>query len=133
MADETSGLSRLGLAEVVELLRGDGAAAELRNQRLLDALEHRVMGAISDVRSDLTRYEQAHGAEHQAIRTTSEVAHQRFDSFIAGASLDAARRDGALGITRLIIDTFGRNWKAIAALAAGVAAASGHVQISIGA
>ena len=43
-----------------------------------------------------------------------------------------ARRDGALGMTRLVIDTFGKNWKAIVALAGAILAASGNVHVSLG-
>lgn len=132
MGDEPSNGSKLGLPDVVELLRGDNAAAELRSGRALDALEHRVMAAISDIRDDLIDYRQAHGSEHVAQRTSSEVAHQRFDAYMNAAQIDAARKDGALGVMRLIIDTVGRNWKAIVAIAGAILAASGNVRISIG-
>lgn len=122
----------LGLGDVVDLLRDDGAAAELRSQRLLEALEGRVMAAIVTLRSDMDKGWATHGADHLAQRTESELAHKRFDSYVAGATLDAARRDGALGMVRLVIDTFGRNWKAIAAGAGLVLAATGGVHISIG-
>lgn len=132
MAGDEGNGARLGLREVLDLLRDDGAAAERRTQRLVDAMEGRVMEAISEVRGDLVRYEAVHGGEHVAQRTSSELAHQRFDAFIASSTLEAARRDGALGMTRLILDTFGRNWKAIAAAAAAILAATGGVRISIG-
>ncbi len=123
----------LGLRDVVELLRDDAAAAELRGKKGLDELEVRLMAAIGGVRSDLGKYIETHAGDHTAIKTTSEVAHARYDAFIAANAIDQARRDGALGTIRYMLDLLGRNWKAIAALAAGIAAATGNVRIVIGA
>lgn len=133
MADDLpSRTVALGLPDVVDLLRDDAAAAELRQQRNLDAMELRVMGAIGAVRADLTSYEAAHGKEHAAQRFESESAHKRFDDFIGKAEIAKAHADGALGVVRYVADLLGRNWKAIAAVAGVVLAATGNVHVSIG-
>lgn len=122
----------LGLADVVDLLRDDAAAAELRAQRNLEAMELRVMTAINAARADLTTYETAHGKEHVAQRVESEEVHKRFDAFIASSTIAQAHRDGTLGVVRFMLELLGRNWKALAALAAGIAAASGNLRVVIG-
>lgn len=122
----------LGLADVVDLLREDAAAAELRQQRNLDAMELRVMTAINGTRADLTNYEAAHGREHVAQRVESETAHKTFDDFMEKASIAKAHQDGALGVVRYLTDLLGRNWKAIASIAAGAALVTGNVRIVIG-
>lgn len=134
MADEPSGGPGpgLGLRDVLDMLRDDAAAAESRGQRLLDDMERRVMSAIGDARSDLGKYIAAHDGDHLAMRTSSEVAHSRYDTFIAANAIDQARRDGALGIVRYVADLLGRNWKALAAGAVAIAAATGSLRITIG-
>lgn len=133
MTDEPSSrVAVLGLADVVDLLREDAASAELRQQRNLDAMELRVMTAINATRADLTSYEASHGKEHVAQRVESEQAHKRFDDFMHTASIAQAHRDGTLGVVRFLIELLGRNWKAIAAGALALLAASGNIRVVIG-
>lgn len=120
---------------IAELLADYGES----EQTARDAMEARLMAAIARVestvagtRTDLNNYERAHGDEHAAIRKTSDEAHARFDTFIRGTEIAAARQDGALGVLRFVADLAGRNWKAIAAVATGVAALTGAVHISLG-
>lgn len=135
MADDPIGgpASGLSFRDVVDMVRDDAAAAELRATKALEAMEARVMGAIGGVRGDLGKYIETHAGDHVAMRTTTEVAHNRYDAFISANAIDNARRDGALGIVRYVVDLLGRNWKALAATALGIAAATGSLHISIGA
>lgn len=122
----------LGLRDVVDMLRDDAAGAELRGQQALNALESRVMAAIGGVDGKLGKYIEVHAGDHLAMKTTQEVANARFDAFIASNQLEQARRDGALGVVRYLVELFGRNWKAMLPLAGAVAALTGAVHISIG-
>jgi len=122
----------LGLRDVVDMLRDDAAGAELRSGQALSALEGRVMAAISGVDGKLGKYIETHAGDHLAIKTTEEVSHARYDAFIAANALDQARRDGALGVVRYVVELFGRNWKALLPLAGAVAAVTGAVHVSIG-
>jgi hypothetical protein len=61
--------SRLSLGDVVDLLRDDAAAAELRGQRGRDELEGRLMAAIRQVSGQLDRYIEVHAGDHRASRT----------------------------------------------------------------
>lgn len=135
--------TRLGLADVVALLREDGAASERRAQRDLVALEVRLMAAIADNRRALTDYSTTQGELHRAERNETEAAfaeskraHVRFDEFIATSKLSQARRDGALGATRYVVELLASNASALVriAMASGLAAwlASGSIHISLG-
>lgn len=134
MSDEPSyrASAALALRDVVDMLRDDAAAAELRSGKALEALEVRLMGAIGGVRGDLGKYIDTHAGDHQAMRTTSEIHFAKYDAYIAANAIDQARRDGALGIARYVIDLLGRNWQVVGLIVAGVAAATGAVHISIG-
>lgn len=139
MGDEAGGSSngsRLGLADVVDMLRSDGAASEARGQRLLDDAERRLMGAIQSVSSDLGHYIEIHGHDHTALRAESAAAHGRFDAFIESSKLVQARKDGALGVTRYLVELVSGNAGALVKVAIAIAGAllavSGNVHIDIG-
>ena len=98
----------------------------------LGASEKRVMTAIEDATRTFGGYRDEHGREHVAMRGDSEAAHKRFDAFIASQSVAQARRDGALGVVRFLVELAGANWKAILALGLALYAALGNLEISIG-
>jgi len=106
----------------------------------ISGLRDDVREDIKEIREDLeravTNYAITHGHEHQAERDDSRAAHDRFDTFIRNAELAQARRDGAIGIFRFVIETLARYARPIATvllgLAALIAAGSGAIQIQVG-
>lgn len=98
----------------------------------LVAMERRMTAAIETGNRQLSNYQTEHGQEHLTQRGESIAAHRRFDEFIQSAQLNQARKDGALGILKFVIDLFGRNWKAIAVAAGALLTFAGNVQINLG-
>jgi hypothetical protein len=93
-----------------------------------ERLEKRMVAMVTD-------FIVAHGAEHKAQRESSDEAHGRFDAFIRSAELAQARRDGALGVFRFVLEQISRHWKPITAVLGGLAAVllalSGSVSIEV--
>lgn len=91
-------------------------------------LEGRVVTMVTD-------FVVAHGNDHLAQRAQSEEAHQRFDGFIRAAELAQARREGALGVFRFIVEQLSRHWRPITAILAGLAAvllaATGDIRLEV--
>jgi hypothetical protein len=124
-----------GLITVLDRLRDD-----FRED--LGLLEGRLMTAIGENRRQLTDYADAHGKEHAALRVDAEkdvaaakAAHDRFDEYIEKSKLAQAHKDGALGVTRYVVELLARNATALVKIAAAVAglllAISGSVHVSI--
>lgn len=95
----------------------------------LAASEDRVMTAM-------TEYTIRHGAEHaQGVAEAAET-HARFEAFIRSAELAQARRDGALGVFRFVLETASRNSRPLIAIVISVAFAAasiaGAIQVQIG-
>lgn len=137
MTDDASpnGHSATGaLLRAVEELRADAREdiGQLRDDMREDlaAMERRVMGALTD-------FTVAHGAEHAAGRAEAAAAHDHFDAFIKANELEQARKDGALGLVRFVVELTSRHARPLvsilfaAAAAAGIATGSIHIGISI--
>jgi hypothetical protein len=102
-------------------------------------MEARVLGAIGEVkvsvaeaRKDQLDFVRVHADDHAAQKRESEKVHGEFQAFMRHAEISKARQDGALGVLRLFFDVAGRNWKALAAVSAGLAVISGNIHLSIG-
>ncbi|HEY6014587.1 MAG TPA: hypothetical protein VIU37_11280 [Candidatus Limnocylindrales bacterium] len=90
---------------------------------------------IREVRGVVTEFIVKHGADHTAQRLESEAAHQRFDSFIKSTEIAQARKDGALGVFRFVLEHLSRNIRPIAAIAGAcavtIAALAGAIHIEV--
>lgn len=136
-----SGESNGAPASYGALLRAiDGLRDDVRED--LGALEGRVMAAITEVQRDAHEYAIAHSgihaddhAERDRLVAEAKVAHDRFDDFIRNAALAQARRDGALGVIRFVIELVGRNWRGVAAVAGALIVAlltvTGQLSVSV--
>lgn len=109
----------------------------------LGSLETRLTALIMENRAALTSYSTTHNGVHGTERhetelafTDSRAAHVRFDDFIASSRVAQAHRDGALGVTRYIVELVASNAGALIKIALSVAAgaliAAGGVHVSIG-
>jgi hypothetical protein len=120
------------LLKAVEDLRADVREdiGHLRDDVREDnaALEHRVMTALGD-------FSVAHGREHTTEREASAAVHRRFDDFLRTAELNQARRDGALGVFRFLLEQTSRHAKPLTAVllaAAGAALAlAGNIRLEV--
>jgi hypothetical protein len=110
----------------------------------LGALEGRLMVAIADNRRALGDYSTTHKGVHDAERletqaafAESKVAYARFEAYIESSKISQARRDGALGVVRYILELVGTNGGGLLRLGIGLAgvllALSGNVHIDLGA
>lgn len=124
-------------------VREDLAALRAEARGDITALEGRLMVAIVDNRRALSDHSTTHNGLHTAERTEmdaraadAKAAHARFDEFIAGQKLVQAHKDGALGVTRYVVELLAVNAGALVkvVLAAAIAAlfASGGVHFTVG-
>lgn len=94
------------------------------------------MAAIADARREQRESVEAHSKLHleSAIETETELG--RIRDFMRNAELSAARRDGALGVFRFVIEQVSRHWQPIVAVLASIAGMAavltGSIQIVIG-
>lgn len=99
-------------------------------------LEERVMAAIAGARAEQRESVEAHAKDHLAAAIDNEAAHGRYEAFIRNAEIAAARRDGALGVFRFVIEQVSRHWQPLVAVlgtVAGIAAVlTGSIHIVIG-
>ena len=114
------------LLAAIDLLRGDYDGAIQRS-------EARVVSAIDLLRSDFTSWTGTHLSLHGALIEQRDNAHKRYDDFIHMAELDQARKAGALGVLRFVVDLTGRNWRLVAVIAAALLALLGNVHIDVAA
>lgn len=120
------------LLRAVEDLRADVREdiGHLRDDMREDnaALEGRVMSALTD-------FSTAHGKEHAVEREASTQAHRRFDEFVRAAELAQAKRDGALGVFRFLLEQLSRHSgaivKVLGAAGAVLAIASGAIRLEV--
>lgn len=127
-----SGATVGALFRAVEDLRADVREdiGHLRDDVREDnrALEGRVMSALTD-------FSATHGKEHAIEREASAAAHRRFDEFVRAAELAQAKRDGALGVFRFLLEQLSRHSGAIVrvlgAAGAVLAIASGAIRLEV--
>jgi hypothetical protein len=98
----------------------------------LGAMEGRMTKEIGGIRREFNEYGKAHGDDHAATRAATEAVHARFDTFIKANELAQARRDGALGMVRFVLDVGSRNWKLIALVFGALGLALGNVHVNVG-
>lgn len=93
---------------------------------------HRLEGRIMAV---VTGFQTAHARVHDVDQAANEKAHDRFDAFIRSAELAQARREGALGVFRFVLEQLSRHWKPLLAILSGVAAvvlaAGGNIRFEV--
>lgn len=104
----------------------DGLRADVREDN--ERLERRVMSALTD-------YARNHGVDHDELRRASDAAHTRFDEFIRNQELAQARRDGALGALRFVLEQFSRYSRplflVLVALAGVIGTVTGAFQVEV--
>lgn len=98
---------------------------------LLGRMEHRMTGAIGELREDFEVFVQGHAREHEAHGAWSQERYAEIMGRFHAADIDAAKRAGALGVLRFVADLAGRNWKVIATLAIASLAALGNIRIEV--
>lgn len=96
-----------------------------------ERLEGRLMAAINDVRRDAVEFATAHTAVHEERRAVTDAEHRLFRDFIHAAELAQARRDGALGVFRFILEQLSRHWRPLLAVLSGFAMTAAFVTGSI--
>lgn len=93
-----------------------------------ERLEGRIMAVVNG-------FVTVHGRDHAAQRQESDAAHRDFRAFIRAAELSQAKRDGALGAIRFVVEVVARNWRpltvVLTAVTAVLFAATGDIRIEI--
>lgn len=116
------------LLAAIEGLRSDmredlqGIRDELRT------VEHRMVDQV-------TAYTSEHAILHAATEANRDEAHARYDTFIRAQEIQTARREGALGVARFMVELVARNSgaivKVVLALASAVLVLNGNVSVSV--
>lgn len=113
-------------------LRQDFARGEERMTARIVAVEGR-QAATHEL---LTEYARSHGELHEQEAQERRTAHSAFYDFIRKSELDQAKRDGALGVARYLMELVSKHGtniaKVIVAIAGLLAVASGNVNIDLG-
>lgn len=125
-----------GFQTIIEGLRRD-VREDIKELR--EELRESVGGVddkITQAGADWLRFTVDHGREHEADAEERRLAHTKFYEFIRTAELDAARRDGALGVIRFVIEKVSANSTrlvaVIVALASAILAITGQVHFVVG-
>jgi hypothetical protein len=112
----------------------EGLEARMREDN--ERLEARLMGVVVEIRSEQRESNLEHAKEHQSATLVAEAEHARFSEFIRNAEIAQARRDGALGVFRFVVEQVSRHWQPLSALlvTAGIAglALGGNIHIEVG-
>lgn len=91
---------------------------------------------VSETRTYLESFAKGHGAEHEQEAEERRRDHGLFYDFIRKAELDAARRDGALGVVRYSIELLSKHAGRIIAILTTLGIlgglASGNIAIGLG-
>lgn len=145
MADERNqppDLIATGFAALIEGLRSD-VREDIRDMRTeMGAMEGRVTARVATIeqrqaetRELILDFAKGHGELHEEESTERRKAHGEFYGFIRKAELDAARRDGALGVVRygveLVSKHAGRLVQVILATAALIGIATGSISVGL--
>jgi hypothetical protein len=98
-------------------------------------LEERVMTAIADARREQRESVEAHAKLHLEAATEQDTELGRIRDFMRNAELSAARRDGALGVFRFVLEQVSRHWQPLVAVVGTVAAAgaflAGNIRLEV--
>jgi hypothetical protein len=99
-------------------------------------LEERVMGAVSDLRREQRESVEAHSKAHLTDAIATETQFGRINDFMRNAELAQARKDGALGVFRFVVEQVSRHWAplvaVLAAMAGSALAIAGNIRIELG-
>jgi len=96
----------------------EGLRADVRED--IGHLRDDVREDVRDIRVDLSAFITAHGREHADQKAESETAHDGFTAFISNFELERARKDGALGVFRFVLEQLSRHARPLAALGIGL-------------
>jgi hypothetical protein len=133
----------LGFQTLIEGLRDD-VREDIREVKVeLGKVEERVSARVAavdvaqrDTRAYLESFANGHGVEHEKEAEERRATHGLFYDFIRKAELDAARRDGALGVARYSIELVSKHAGRIIAILTTLGLlgglASGNISIGIG-
>jgi hypothetical protein len=127
-----------GFAALVDGLRDDIRDLRTDVREDLVLLEGRVTDQVAAVKADqlathkfLEDYAKGHSIEHESEASDRRAAHGTFYDFIRKFELDQARRDGALGMVRYLVELLSKHGPRLATAALGIAAALGVATGSI--
>jgi hypothetical protein len=122
---------RLGLPDVVQLLRADIAQVRADLQEDIKDSEVRVSGKIDDAQSAFLAYQADHVNVHNRRAEDTDRQMAEMSKKIDAMTIVEAKRAGAIAVTLLIIRSVGQHWQALAVLAALVGVLLGKVDIDI--
>lgn len=136
-----------GFAGLIEGLRED-VREDIRDLRVdlrteISESERRVTARVDavdlqgkDTRAYLESFAKGHASEHETEAQERRRDHGLFYDFIRKAELDAARRDGALGVVRYSIELVSKHAARIVAVLTALGLlggfASGNIHIDLG-
>ena len=133
----------IGFQTVIEGLRTD-VREDIRDLRdELGKTEGRVIARVDlvdvaqkDTRALIESFAKGHGLDHEKEAEDRRIAHGQFYDFIRKAELDAARRDGALGVVRYGIELLSKHAGRLVAILTALGLlggfATGNISIGVG-
>lgn len=122
---------RLGLRDVLNLLREDIRLAGERYNDELAATEKRISADLESIRQASLTYQANHLEVHNRRAADTDALHKELAAKLQSQVVVEARRAGALAVGLLIIQTIGRNWQAIAVLLGLLGLLLGRIDVNV--
>lgn len=122
---------RLGLRDVLNLLREDIRLAGVRYNDELAATERRISADLESIRQASLTYQANHLEVHNRRAADTDALHKELAAKLQSQVVVEARRAGALAVGLLIIQTIGRNWQAIAVLLGLLGLLLGRIDVNV--
>jgi hypothetical protein len=105
-------------------------------QQLIEGLRTDVREDIRDLREEWRVFAVEHGKAHENEAIERRLSHGEFYEYIRKAEVDNARKDGALGVVRFVIEKLSANATrlvaVILALASVLMAITGQIHFTVG-
>lgn len=122
---------RLGLRDVLDLLREDIRAAGERFNDELSATERRISAAQEKQATAFLAYQADHLGVHNRRAADTDALHKELQAKLETQVVVEARRAGALAVLLLIVQTLGRNWQVLALLVGLIALLLGRIDVNV--
>lgn len=122
---------RLGLSDVVRLLRDDIRQAREDIGEDLQQSEARVTKEIDEARGSFLAYQSEHLGVHNRRAEDTDKIHRELTARLDAQEIVEAQRAGRTAVLLLIIRTVGQHWQALAAVVALIGLLLGRVELNV--
>lgn len=120
------------ISQTADQLRDDFRERDQQLREDQQRMESRLVTAIQDLRGDFEGWTVAHARIHDGHDTWSQRAYQELVDRVSTIDIAQARKEGALGLGRWLIEILGRNWQVLAIIVTALLAILGNIHVNLG-